>query len=774
MEHKHKVVTVPVKGMNCASCARNIENIFNKYKGVENAEVNFATEKAKIKYDDSIISLQDLSNKIQPLGYSLHTEHETGTHIMADGTVMTADEHAAHLGLNQTKEEKLAELKKLRNKILFALPITFIVFVLMLWEIFSNYYSFIPKLQIPMDLFQKVLFVLSAVFLFWIGQIFIKGVITFAAHFVANMDTLVGVGTLTAFLYSSFIVLFPEQAQSLKLPENTYFDVTIVVIGFITLGKYLEARSKLRTGEAIEKLINLQSKTAIVEREGSEVEISIADVKVGDIVIVKPGSKIPVDGEIISGKTSIDESMITGEPIPTDKNLGDKVIGGTINKQGAIKFKALKVGSETMLSNIIRLVEDAQGSRAPIQKLADQISGVFVPIVLVIALLTLILWLTLGQLFYSFDTSLSLALMSFVGILVIACPCALGLATPTAIIVGVGKGAMNGILIKNAESLEKLYKIDTVIFDKTGTLTKGKPELSDILLKDNKTESESLQILASLEKNSEHPIAMAILEKAKAESLEFKTVESFESIEGEGINGVIDGVKYFAGNIHLIKRMQIDFDINEVTSFTERGKTPVFLFTEKSLVAFFTVEDLIKDQSIETVSKLHKLGIKVAMLTGDDANTAKYIASKLNIDDYFSEVLPQDKSIKIKELQDQGRNVAMVGDGINDAPALAQSNVGIAMSTGTDIAIEAADITILSGDISRIVQAINLSKSTIRTVKQNLFWAFVYNIIGIPVASGILYPIWGIILNPGIAGLAMAFSSVSVVLNSLRLKSLKI
>jgi Cu2+-exporting ATPase/Cu+-exporting ATPase len=751
-------VTLPVKGMHCASCSLTVEKALKKIPGVNSIAVNYGTEKATIEYDEQAISIDKMSEKIKPFGYEL------------------IHEHAQHLGLNQSKQDKLKELAQQKNKVMFVLPLAIAIFLVMLWEIAAKSFPHvIPEFFIPMQLYSTLLFILSSIVLFWIGRPFLIGIVNFAKYRVANMDTLVGIGTITAYLYSSFILLFPTIAESVGLPEIHYFDVSIVVIGFIVFGKYLEARSKLKTGEAIEKLINLQAKTALIERDGMEIEVTIEQVVIGDIIIVKPGGKIPVDGVIVEGQSSIDESMITGEPIPVDKTATDNVIAGTINKQGSFKFKATKVGSDTLLANIIKMVEDAQGSRAPIQKLADQISAVFVPVVLVIATLTLITWLIVGSQFLAFHIALSYGLLCFVGVLVIACPCALGLATPTAIIVGVGKGAQNGILIKNAESLEKLHKVTTIVVDKTGTITKGKPEVTDIIPgSTNMTEKEILQLMTSLEKNSEHPLAVAIQEKAKSANISFSQVEDFAIIEGKGLQGQIAGEQYYAGNLKLMDELKLEYDHTLIESLTQQGKTPVIFANKNNILATVAISDTIKETSAAAVARLHKLGIKVVMLTGDNKNTAKYIADQVGIDMLFAEVLPSEKADKIKELQTQGLVVAMVGDGVNDAPALAQSDVGIAMGTGTDVAIESADITLLAGDIAKIPQAIKLSKQTMATIKQNLFWAFVYNVIGIPLAAGLFFPFFGILLNPVFAGLAMAFSSVSVVSNSLRLKFVKI
>jgi P-type Cu+ transporter len=756
-----KKVNVLIKGMHCASCAHIIERTVSDIEGISGIKVNFGTEKASIEYDEESASLKEINSKIKPLGYELIDE----------------EDHSVHLGLDQSKQKKLEELENEKKKVVVAFPAAVIVFLAMMWEIGAEAFASIPMFIIPMHTYSIILLILASIIMFWIGQPFLKGIVNFVKYRAANMDTLIGIGTLTAYLYSGMIVLFPNIQMFFGLPETLYFDVTIVVIGFVVLGKYLEARSKIKTGEAIEKLINLQAKTALIERDGRELSIPVEQVVLGDIIIVKPGGKIPVDGKIVDGNTSIDESMVTGEPIPVDKVKGDTVIGGTINKQGAIKFEALKVGSDTLLANIIKMVEEAQGSKAPIQKLVDKISSVFVPIVIVIAILALLIWIFVASQYIPFNQAVTYGILSFVGVLVIACPCALGLATPTAIIVGVGKGAQNGILIKNAESLEKLHKINTIVVDKTGTITKGKPEVTDIIpayIGDSPDGVDILRMVASLEKNSEHPLAIAVLEKAKEMKVRAQKVDDFEIIEGKGLKGTINGKVFYVGNGKLMEDLKIKTDSKLIDKLSKQGKTPVLFANEKDLLATIAISDMVKETSAEAVSQLHKLGVKVVMLTGDNINTAQYIAKQVGIDKVYAEVLPHQKAKKVKELQYEGLVVAMAGDGVNDAPALAQSDVGIAMGTGTDVAIESSDITLLAGDISKIPQALNLSKKTMFTVKTNLFWAFIYNVLGIPLAAGLFYPIWGILLNPVFAGLAMAFSSVSVVTNSLRLKLVKI
>ena len=760
--------TYRVKGMHCASCSSLIEKSFKKVAGVHSAEVNYGTEKAKVSFDPSKTSPHSLSQKIEPLGYSLDLESGASS---AAAMGMSESEHAAHLGLNQSKKEKLAEVADLGTKVWSAVPLAILAALIMGWDILAEYDLVSPMGETVKELFHHLLPLMATYVLFVVGKPYLLGFYRFLRYGKANMDTLIGIGTVAAFLYSFAVTAFEEVLRPFINVEYQYYDVTIVVITFIALGKYLEARSKVRTGDAIEKLLNLQAKTALVVRDGKEVEISVNDVKHGDLIVVKPGAKIPVDGVITEGASFIDESMVTGEPMPVQKKVGDSIVSGTINTSGAFTFKATKVGSETLLAQIIKLVEEAQGSKAPIQALADKISSVFVPIVLVIAFVTLGLWLLVGAQYLGFSQALSFGLVSFVGILVIACPCALGLATPTAIIVGVGKGAKEGILIKDAATLEKLHKVTTAVVDKTGTITKGKPTLVDIQNLSSLKDEDFVSIIASLEKKSEHPIAHAVVNYAEEKSVPILEVANFEGIQGKGLKGSIKGTEYFVGNAKLVSDLKLPFDTTRLNEFTAQGKTPVIIATRENVLGFVMVADEIKAESIEAVKSLHALGIKVVMLTGDDEKAAKYIASLVGIDDVVAQVLPADKLEKIKELQAQGQVVAMAGDGVNDAPALAQADVGIAMGTGTDVAIESAGITLLGGDISKLVKAIKLSKLTMRGIKQNLFWAFVYNLVGIPLAAGVFYPIFGWLLSPIFAGFAMAMSSVSVVSNSLRIKA---
>ncbi len=759
--------TYKVKGMHCASCASIIEKTFKKTSSVHSVEVNYGTETAKITFDESKTNPHFLSEKIEKLGYSL-------TIPSAESMGMTESEHSQHVGLNQSKKEKLEEVSHMRTLVLSAIPLALLSIFIMGWDILTQYNVVREMGIVVKEFFHHLLPLCATYVLFVVGKPYLLGLYRFLRYGKANMDTLIGIGTSSAFLYSFIITAFENTLRPFLNVEHTYYDVTIVVITFIALGKYLEAQSKIKTGDAIEKLLNFQAKTAMVVRDGIEIEISVHDVAHGDVIVIKPGAKIPVDGIVLEGMSFVDESMVTGEPMPTQKNVGDGVVSGTLNTTGSFAFKATKVGSETLLAHIIKMVEDAQGSRAPIQALADKISAVFVPIVLVISFLTLGAWLLFGIGSLGFAQALSFGLMSFVGVLVIACPCALGLATPTAIIVGVGKGAREGILIKDASTLETLHTVDTVVLDKTGTITIGKPTLVDIRNMSGVDDNQFISIIASLEKKSEHPIAHAIVHYATDQKIPFVEVSNFESLQGRGVRGVVHGIEYFVGNVQLIKDLGVDFNISDIDAFTAQGKTPVILTTKEKVLGFVMVSDEIKPESKKAIEDLHKLGITVVMLTGDDEKTAQYIASLVGIDEVVAHVLPQDKLAKIKELQSQGKIVAMAGDGVNDAPALAQADVGIAMGTGTDVAIESAGITLLGGDISKLVKAIKLSKMTMRGIKQNLFWAFIYNIVGIPLATGMFYPIFGWLLNPVFAGLAMAFSSVSVVSNSLRIKAMKL
>lgn len=750
-----KEITVPVIGMHCASCANIVSKSLKKIPGVGEASASYATEKATISYDPDIATETSMRNEVIKYGYDL--------------AFPTVEHHY------QIHHDHMGNIDSPKS-VWFTFIAALVMFGVMMWETFSVMFPrIIPKFPLPMQVWGGIQFFIATIVLFVFGTQFLRSVMRFIRYGVANMDTLVGIGTLTAYIYSTFVYFFPSITMKFGLPETKYYDVTIVVIGFILYGKYLEARSKRKTGEALEKLMGLQVKTAVVRTQKGDQEVSIDQVNVGDLIVVKPGTKIPVDGKITEGASTIDESMITGESLPIDANIGQSVVGGTMNITGAIIIKATKIGSDTVLAHITHMVEAAQSSKAPIEGLADKISGIFVPTVLVISFLTFILWLFLGNIINFPGNIFAFALTSAIGVLVIACPCALGLATPTAIITGVGRGARMGILIKNAESLEKLERINTVVVDKTGTLTEGKPRVVGIKPQSVKASDPNredlLQILASLEQYSEHPIASAILKKNHEEQLEILPVTNFKASAGFGVSGNIQGKTYAAGNASYMGALGVMIQNRENDS---PGTTPIFITEDKKILGIIYISDVLKSNAAETITSLQKIGIKVVMLSGDLSETANIIGKQAGISNVIGGVKPDEKAGEITKLQLQGHKVAMVGDGINDAPALATADVGIAMSTGTDIAMSTADVTLLHGDISKVLAAFRLSRATMKIVRQNLFWAFIYNVIGIPIAAGLLYPFLGIVLNPLVAGIAMAGSSVTVVTNSLRLRNMKI
>ncbi len=715
--------------MHCVSCSQIIENRLKKVAGIKNINVSYATEKAEVEFDETKISEKEIYKEIEKLNYKVEVKEEI--------------------------DNKKNDWEKI--KIWLILPILIFILLLVVRDLLSLIWPGLPSLPIKTEIWNWILLGVSTFFYVLVGEPFLKGVINFVRRGIANMDTLIGIGTGTAFVYSTLIMIFPEILVNLNLPAMVYFDAVIGMIGFVTWGKYLESKSKEKTRETIKKLLGLQAKTALVWRNNREMEVNVEEVKSGEIVIIKPGFKFPVDGIIIEGNTSVDESMISGEAIPVDKKIGDKVIGATINKQGFVKVKTTEVGEKTVLAQIIKIVEEAQNSKAPVQKMADKISAVFVPIVLVIAGLTFVGWLVVG--------SLSMAISSLVGVLVVACPCALGLATPTAIIAAVGRGAEEGILIKNALGLENLAKINTIIFDKTGTITKGEPRVTDIKIIDKKyLETDLLKYAASVEKKSEHPLAKAIVDEAKKRKIELLKCSDFLAMIGVGVRGKI--------NNQIIEVLKSEKGNKELE---HAGKTVIDVKIEEKLVGQIGISDIVKDDVSKTIEDFKDQEIQVIMMTGDSRRVAEFIARQAKINNVWSGVTPDRKANEIKYMKEMmGKNIAMVGDGINDAPALVQADVGIAMSNGSDIAIESAQITILKGDIEKVYKAWKLSKITLKTIKENLFWAFIYNLVGIPIAAGLLYPIWGIQLNPIFAGMAMSLSSVSVVTNSLRLKWKKI
>ena len=737
-----------VKGMSCAACSKAAERSLNKTSGITSASVNIATEKACVVYNPDLCSLEDMKKSIEGAGFKLVTNEEA---------LNDAGENTSRL--NFTVAITLAA-------ILFTISMGPMMGI-RLPKIISPHHS-------PMN--HSILQLLLVIPVMIAGKKFYTNGYSSLFKKNPNMDSLVAVSTTAAFLFSVYntIKMWLDPSFTMAIMDNghhlpLYFESSAMIIALIMLGKHLETRSKNKTNQAIKSLIQLQAKTAIIEVDGIEKEVAMEDVIVGDIIIVKPGAKIPVDGRVIEGKSSVDESMLTGESIPVEKSIGDRVVGASINKNGYIKFVAERVGRDTSLSQIIRLVEEAQGKKAPIASLADKVSGIFVPFVMTIALISGLGWYFTGQ--ETFEFSLTI----FISVLVIACPCALGLATPTAIMVGTGRGAENGMLIKGGDSLESAHKISMVAFDKTGTITYGQPVVTDIgIVNEAYGESDIIRIAASLENKSEHPLAEAIMTKAKSMNVDIEKIEDFDSITGMGIRARIAGDRVMLGNIKLMEGLDIDSDILKNSNIlAKQGKTPMFLAINDDLAAVIYVSDTIKDTSKRAVDLLHSMGIKVAMITGDNRDTAMAIASQVGIDKVYAQVLPSEKSDVVKELQGTGEFVAMVGDGINDAPALAVSDVGIAIGNGTDVAIESADIVLMKNDPSDVANAIKLSRETIKNIKQNLGWAFIYNILGIPFAAGIAHIFGGPLLNPMIAAAAMSMSSVSVVTNALRLRSFK-
>jgi Cu+-exporting ATPase len=810
-------MSIPITGMTCTNCAATIEKGLVETEGVENANVNFASEKATIEYDPAKIDLTKIKDTISELGYGIairksifpvggmtcaacvarveealkevpgvvsvavNLASEKATVEYLEGTpypdLKKAVEEAGYeLGpevkaLEDVSETSQREIRNIRNRFIFAAIFTVPIMVMM----------FTPEFH----LMHYILLALATPVQFWAGWRFYKGMWGALKHRTSDMNTLIAVGTSAAYIYSVLAVFFPGIFTSGGMEAHTYFDTSSAIITLILLGRFLEARAKGRTSEAIKKLIGMQSKTATVIRGGEEKEVPIDSLQVGDFVLVKPGERVPVDGIIREGHSSLDESMITGESIPVEKNVGDEVIGATINKTGAFRFETTKVGKDTTLARIVRLVEEAQGSKAPIQRLADVIASYFVPTVISIAVITFVVWFFAGP-----EPSLTYAFLNFVAVLIIACPCALGLATPTAIIVGTGRGAEYGILIRSAETLERAHKINAVLIDKTGTLTRGEPKVTDIVAVPEITENEVLRLAASAEKPSEHPLGEAIVAAAGEKSLELIPLTDFTSDPGHGIDAVINGKKILLGNALLMQEHNYKLNGLEerAKALWEEGKTVLFLGIEGKTVGLIALADTLKPDAPAAVQQLHQLGIEVAMVTGDNRRAAEAIAGEAGIDRVFAEVLPEHKAQEVKKLQSEGKVVAMVGDGINDAPALAQADVGIAIGTGTDIAMETGDITLIRGELKGIVTAISLSKHTMRTIRQNLFWAFAYNVILIPVAAGILYLVFGQngvpsglqfafgergFLNPILAAAAMALSSITVISNSLRLRTFK-
>jgi len=730
----------PVTGMTCASCAASVESVLKHTDGVIDANVNFANSSVLVEYDKEL-SPNQLQNALREVGYDIIIDAENPSEVQQE---------------LQQKHYQDIKYRTIWSAIL-TLPIFVLGMFFMQWE---------PGEWISL--------VLTFPVLFWFGRSFFINAFKQAKHGKANMDTLVALSTGIAFLFSVFNTFFSEFWLSRGIEPHVYYEAATVIITFISLGKLLEEKAKSNTSSAIKKLMGLQPKTLKIIENGEEKEIPISSVQVGQTILVRPGEKIPVDGEVSKGSSYVDESMITGEPVPVEKTKNEKVFAGTVNQKGSFQFTAEKVGGETLLSQIIKMVQEAQGSKAPVQKLVDKIAGIFVPVVLGISIVTFIVWMSVGG-----DNAFSQALLTSVAVLVIACPCALGLATPTAIMVGIGKGAENNILIKDAESLELGYKVNAIILDKTGTITEGKPLVTDMLWKDKlENSNEYKKILLAIEAQSEHPLAGAVVNHLKDENVEQTEMASFESITGKGVKAQTEnGSKYYVGNHKLMveKNIQINASLMQTAeSLEEQAKTVIFFGNEKQVLAILAIADKIKETSKKAIATLQERGIEVYMLTGDNNKTASAVAKQVGITNYQGEVMPSDKAVFVEKLQAEGKIVAMVGDGINDSHALAQANVSIAMGKGSDIAMDVAKMTLITSDLQSIPKALELSKRTVLGIRQNLFWAFIYNLIGIPIAAGVLYPVNGFLLDPMIAGAAMAFSSVSVVLNSLRLKRVKL
>jgi len=746
-----KRLDLQVTGMSCASCAANVERALKHVDGVRAANVNLATSGATIIFDPRRVGAGRLVRAVRDVGYGV-SDPAAGLE-RRDGEASQADE----------------EYRKLKTSVIWGGALALVVFL----GSMRHWFPWVPG--VLQNAF--VLWALATPVQFVLGGRFYKGAWGALKHRSADMNTLVAVGTTAAYAFSAAVTAFPGLLRSSAVEPQSYFDTSAVIIVLILFGRMLEARAKGRTSEAIRKLMGLRPRTArIIDDAAGEREVPIEEVRVGDVLIVRPGEQIPVDGRVLEGRSSIDESMITGESLPAEKGPGDSVVGATLNKWGSFRFRAAGVGEDTALAKIIRLVQEAQGTKAPIQRLADVIAGYFVPVVIAIAVLTFVVWSIFGP-----PGKPVLALLNFVAVLIIACPCALGLATPTAIMVGTGKGAERGILIKSGESLETVHRVDTVVFDKTGTLTTGRPETTDII----PSAAEAAAVMAgdrllffaaSAEMGSEHPLGQAVVRGARARGIGVEHPDDFRALEGLGVEAAVDGVRVIVGSRKLVERTGIDTTplVARAESLAGEGKTAAFVGVDGRLAGLIALADTIKPSARPAVEKLRRMGLTVIMLTGDNRRAAGAVAAAAGIDDVIPEVLPGDKAEVVRKLQAEGKRVAMVGDGINDAPALAQADVGMALGTGTDVAMASADITLMSGDLAAVVSAFELSRRTIRTIKQNLFWAFVYNVIGIPVAAGVLYPVFGLLLNPMIASAAMAMSSVSVVSNSLRLRRAKI
>jgi len=750
MEPATKTETLDIEGMTCASCASFVEKSLSRTPGVQRAMVNFATEKATVDYVPTQASPATLKEAVINAGY---------------GVVERAPDTSAAERSAEIDRQKALAYQKLKRRFGVAVGLALVIMplsMLMLWPAMMA--------RVNMQWLNYALLVLTLPVLGYSGREFYVSAWNGFKHRAANMDTLIAVGTGAAFLYSLAATVVPGFFTSRGIMPEVYYDTTATIIALILLGKVLELRAKTQTSAAIRALMGLQAKTArVVRSDGAEVDVPIEQVQLGDIVVVRPGEKVATDGEITEGQSSLDEAMLTGESLPVEKKTGDPVFGATLNKTGSFRFRVTKVGADTMLSQIVKLVEDAQGSRAPIQRLADKVSAIFVPTVVVIAILTFVLWFDLA----APEHRLPLALVNFVAVLIIACPCALGLATPTAIMVSTGKGAEHGVLIRNAEALEKAYQVNTVLLDKTGTITRGEPAVTDFLAS-GQDAARLLQVVAAVERQSEHPLAEAVVRHAETQGVGSLVATGFRAVEGKGAAATVEGQAVLIGNRRLLADEGVSLSPElsaQAEQLLQAAKTVLYVAVAGQAVGLIGVADTVRESSAAAIKQLQSLGIEVVMMTGDNPQTAAQVAGQVGITRYFAEVLPQDKAGKVKELQGEGRTVAMVGDGINDAPALAQADIGLAIGSGTDVAMEAAGITLMRSDLNGVVTAIELSRQTIRTIKQNLFFAFVYNTLGIPIAAGLLYPFFGITLSPMLAAGAMALSSVSVLTNSLRLRA---
>ena len=751
-----ETIIFTVGGMSCASCVRRIEENLSKLPSAS-PSVNLATGEVRVVYDDGLTSSQTIKDTIAGLGYEIRGEYRPDHSSLSS-------EFSSQSKYQEAAKSREEEYSRVKTRFITAAIISTFIFVGSMPHMFP-----FVKL-IPDQIRYYILMIITTPVLFWAGLGFYISALKGLKHWTADMNTLIAAGTFSAYLYSVMITIYPNILAPLGVEAHVYYETAAMIITLILLGRMLEAKAKGQTSAAIMKLMELQVKNARVIRKGEEMEIPVEEVQVEDLVVVRPGEKIPVDGTIISGSSAVDESMITGESVPVDKEPGDFVTGASINRSGSFTFKAERIGKDTTLAGIIRIVEQAQTQKAPLQRIADIIASYFVPVVMVIALITFFVWFFWGP-----KPSIAIALMNFISVLIIACPCALGLATPTAIMVGTGRGALSGILIKGGESLENAGRIDTIVFDKTGTLTKGTPEVVDIVSLQDMSEKDLISYAAAVEKLSEHPLGEAVVKKALEMEITLPETEEFDYTPGKGVTGVVEGKKVMAGKEAYLEEAGIKIDEREEKKkLQEQGKTLIYIAVDGKLQGFMGLLDTVRENSAAAVKELQDMGLKVIMLTGDSKRTAQSIAQQLGIDTVIAEVMPAMKEETIRNLQSKGSIVAMAGDGVNDAPALARAYVGIAMGAGSDIAIEASDITLMSSDPLKVAEAIKLSKRTVKTIYQNLFWAFIYNVIGIPIAAGVLYPFFNVLLQPVFASAAMAFSSVSVVANSLRLKKVKL